>query len=170
MISFWRDCMNCDEVWLGSRCQQMFTNVAHELCFLHAVIFQYILNSCPHDGCIVFKGWNSALLCCGCSEMSTGLLSTLLLVSVVRLVQKKQSFWADSPKGCVCAWVKPHVKALVKDWAQFMSAALLWKVLLDKWTQAGVSCPAWEQGHCCSIISAGSLGTLSLCALYPGLG
>lgn len=81
MISFWRDCTNCDEPWLGSRCQQMFTNAAHELCFLHVVIFQYILNSCPHHGFIVFKGWNSALLCCACSETGTGLFSTLLLLT-----------------------------------------------------------------------------------------
>lgn len=46
--------------------------------------------------------------------------------------------------------------------AQFKPAVLIWKVLSVRinWAQAGVSCPGWEQGHCCClIINADSPGT-----------
>lgn len=150
MISFWGDCMNCDDARLGSRCLQRFANVALELYFLHVVIFWYILNSCPHTDCIVFKGQNSALLHHGYSETSKGLFSPLLSYCCY-IGSEKLGFLTDNG---ICLYLadtsvwRHRLRTEKRCMHLYLPATLLWNMHFFRinWTQVEVPCSDWEQG------------------------
>lgn len=129
-----------------------FTDVALGLHFLPVVIFWYILNSCPHTGCIVFKGQNSALLRHGCSETSKGLIPSLHILSYYTGSEKLGVL--DVSYGiCLCldetsVW-RHRLRTEKRCLHSCLSAALLrsTRFFRIKWSQVEVPCSGWEQGR-----------------------